>query len=462
MILPNHFPDELLFSRLVRLITLSGEGGASFNRKVFDDSRKSIHPFLTAGLIQLAHSTGDCAEDLLYQQTLAPLFMFFLPNHALRLEQLMMSSEGAKVIRESQLPSFGGGNTIFLKWCPKCAELDLSLHGVSYWHRAHQIPGIIACHSHGILLGAFSLGARQRLSSGLLPDLSGGFCLASSAETKVAKFSAELLQMISNKIEYKDIATIYRDKLSDDGLVSYHRRIRMKALMVGFNRFLKGFETHANANLPHGVNDYKYISQLLECNSNHHPFRHLLFSTWLFGAPEFMLYYRRKDDVLEIKNKNTKRENPYEDICLKLLKKGFSLAKIYRLTGKSRCYLKRLATLNDINIVTKPRVLTEQLVRGILYLGRLGFHRKYIAIRYGIGVGSVEQVISSHPGLVEYRIKCHNESMHRRCILKILRFRQIKPESCRVDIKSGCNKEYHWLYLHDKSVLEAILPRKIT
>ena len=54
MKLPVSLPDELLLSRLIRYVTVSGDKGDNFASKVFGSRKVSIHPFLTARLEQLA------------------------------------------------------------------------------------------------------------------------------------------------------------------------------------------------------------------------------------------------------------------------------------------------------------------------------------------------------------------------------------------------------------------------
>jgi TniQ len=43
---------------------------------------------------------------------------------------------------------FGALSTDVSKFCPSCAEEDFDFHGVSYWRRTHQIPGIDHCSKH--------------------------------------------------------------------------------------------------------------------------------------------------------------------------------------------------------------------------------------------------------------------------------------------------------------------------
>lgn len=169
MRLPPPFPDELLLGRLIRYVTVSGETAGTLTQRLFGSERTSIHPFLTAGLASLAESAQEDVETLLYYQTLAPLFLFYLPSHAKRLRRHLLANEGAKALRESQLSAFGSGHSIYLKWCPQCAMDDINELGVTYWHRSHQIPGVTACYKHPVLLQRVELRSRQRVVRRLLP-----------------------------------------------------------------------------------------------------------------------------------------------------------------------------------------------------------------------------------------------------------------------------------------------------
>lgn len=64
--------------------------------------------------------------------------------------------------------------------------------------------------------------------------------------------------------------------------------------------------------------------------------------------------------------KSLEGEISTEQQCLQLLRKQYSLSEIYRLTGKSRCYLRRLALLNDIPLKLKPKKLTGECQKGSL------------------------------------------------------------------------------------------------
>ncbi|NBA16102.1 TnsD family Tn7-like transposition protein [Aeromonas caviae] len=463
MRLPSALPDELLIGRLIRHVTVSGDEVGSLSTRIWGTSRISIHPYLTAGLIQLAAATGEDKEVLLNEQTLAPLFFLFHPSHAKRFKKFLFANEGAKALRESQLPSFGCGSSLFLKWCPLCAQRDLTEHGVSYWRRSHQIIGVTACFEHSVLLQRVVLDRRQRVIVGLLPTHTGCLQSASSIEVRVAEFSHSLIQQLSHGIPLLDISAIYRLRLAELGYITAGERVRRKILMRHFTTAVERYRPCQDCPLPQDEHDYRYMSQLLESGISHHPFRHLLFASWLFREPRELLEFAPSPRIIYTQPMPAcvDERQKTEQKCLILLREKCSMAEVCQLTGKSRCYLKRLASLHRIPLNLKPKTLTQEINGQIVQLARKGIHRKSIAQQCGIGIGSVEQVISSEPGLVEWRRRCHWESKRRRCFAQIARFRQQHPKAIRQEIKTQCKAAYSWLYLNDRGLFDDILPKPL-
>lgn len=460
MKLPVSLPDELLLSRLIRHVTVSGERPREFAHRAFGSHRVSLHPFLTAGIAHLARKIGEHAETLLFRQTLAPLFMFFLPAHADEIKQSMMSGVNGEAHRASQLSSFGAGDSLSLKWCPLCCLENIQQYGVAYWHRIHQVPGLTACAYHPIRLENIGLSKRLRIDVGLLPHPVDQFQYASGIENQVAKFASELLENLRSENFLTNVVCAYRMKLNELGFITVHDRVRRKRLMQDFVADMAQYGQGSNAPLPRHLADYRYLTQLLTPGASHHPFRHLSFSCWLFRDPQELFDFGQKKEIstAAMPVDYCKQDSVTEQQCLRLLRLHHSPGKVSRLTGKSSCYLKRLALLNDIPINHKPKKLTQELEKRIIHMAYAGFHRKSIAVQCDIGVGSVEQVISSHRGLVEHRKRGRWESKRRRSRVVIARYLGAHPRALRRDCKAECSAAYFWLYFNDVVWLESVLP----
>jgi hypothetical protein len=461
MLLPPVLPDELLLGRLIRYLAISGDEVGGFCEKAFGSNRISLHPLLTAGIEHLSHVVREPPEELLYQQTLAPLFLFYTPEHASNLKKYLLANEGTKALRESQLPSYGHGGSVCLKWCHLCAKQDIQSYGVTYWHRAHQIPGVIACYKHQVLLETIALDERKhRLDASLLPSCNGVTQAALDIEYSVAKFSQQLTLMLMKELPIVELSSVYRCRLADLGFITSGGNVRRQLLMRQFITWVGSYHSGPDTPLPNDIKDYRYLSELLNPKTSHHPFRHLLFACWLFSHPNEIFKQKQSEpNIALVKPSIIKaKAQQLENKCLKLLEENRSMAEVSRLTGKSRCYLKRIAQQQGIKLNLKPRQLTSELKSKIVHLARSGMHRELISERCGIGIGSIEQVISSVPGLVDWRKKCHFESVRRRYRLDIQRYMLENHDAIRRDIKSDCNSAFFWLYLYDRHWLDSALP----
>lgn len=370
----------------------------------------------------------------------------------------MVTNNGAKAFRASQLPSFGSGHFIGLKSCPVCVQQDLLNHGVSFWHTCHQIPGVTTCGYHGVKLSSVVLTQRQRLIEMLLPEPGGKIQNSTCIERRVARFSVRLLKLLARKTPATQIADLYRYYLAQSGYLTQNGRVRRVAIMRDFFETIANHSSSNSALIPKGEDDFRYMSQLLETDSSHHPYRHLLFATWLFDDVTQLFSIAPKKIVATVK----KERGSSEELtlkCLSLLEAGKSLAQISRDIGKSRCYIKRIASLHGVPVNIKPKLLTPQVIAAIFELAYKGFHRREIARRCEVGVGSVEQIISNTLGLVQRRKKCHFQSVRRKNRYILLNYLASHPESLRKDVKQNCSPAFFWLYLNDKKWLEGELPK---
>jgi len=464
MWLPSCLPDELLISRMIRFVTLYGWTGLHQIYHILGSGRKSIHPTMTSGLNSLAFSPQDSAQKLLFQQTLAPVYMYFLSGHSTAIQKAMLSGNSSGALRACQFPVSGSGSSIVLKSCPLCAARDICQYGVAYWHRIHQIPGVSVCPDHAVILNIFRLSERQRLIPGFLPDIRTRYSESSGINSQYAQYCRDVLYLASDCRLCTDPVTLYKRRLQTIGYMTDGGRIRHRYLMNAFYHdmlFSKYSQVHL---LPSGSEDYEYLYHLLNSAFCVHPVRHLLFSFWLFSEgdaiyhTQFSESFRYRETIPAFDKDN--HDERLNDI-VGLLKSGISLNRINSLTGRSRCYIKNMAAIMNIEIVSRPRKITSEIKNKIIALAEAGFHRKAIARQCGLSPGSVEQIISSCSGLVQRRKCYHYQSAFRRCKYCILRYRQNHPCSTRQEIKAACNAEFYWLYNHERDVLENILPAAI-
>lgn len=451
MRLPDALPDELLFSRLIRYCCLFAVPIPELLNSVYGDHRASINPILTAGLGSLSSLFRESKDDLLRDQTLAPLFMHFYPHYKAKLEAALTSTDNYTAIRLSQLSCVREHTELTLKMCPVCVQEDIRQFGVAYWHRVHQIPAIESCCEHQQQLVHVRLPKRLKLAVGYPSSFEAEYQESSDESFHLAQFSRQVLRQQSNNISTFR-SDRYSDKLSNLGYMTKNGRIRRVKLLSDFYSFTSQLHYPSSNVLPSSESDFKYMTNLLYNQYSQHIFKYLIFEYWLSKQ-------RRIRNTPEIISEHSANSPPNaEQECLVLLKQGLPISSISKQTAKSRTYVRSVAYSLGMEDLFEPIKLNASVRDKVIELAWRGFHRAEIARCLSVSTGSVEMLISSVNGLVEWRKQCKHESKRRRYKCQILRYRQNNPLGIRKDIKRDCNAAFFWLYINDRKWLEKSLP----
>ena len=161
---PDPYPDELLYSVCARyservvypnkqshIVELLGYRGLS----AIVDFPNRLHYLIS--ILPPGHHYS--VEELINQNTLFPFYEPFLPSDRARLIRREMSDNSkdnllrariATTIKQVKMPEC-------MRFCPFCVEEDRSEYGETYWHRLHQLPGVLICSVHLCFLEDSSL-----------------------------------------------------------------------------------------------------------------------------------------------------------------------------------------------------------------------------------------------------------------------------------------------------------------
>lgn len=454
MFIVSAFPDESLFSRIVRQLMLSGLPLQSFLNTYFGKSRISIHPYLTIMPRHGEVSTTERDLKLIQEQTLGGLYYYFMPNRRDRVLNALVERDTEIITRECQLVTVKEYTRLTLKSCPYCARNDIQRFGVSYWHLSHQIPGIESCPYHQVWLVHTPLPTRSHIQYGLLPSADDVTTRSSKRSYQLACFASKQLHKIATDGgQYEH--TSFHEKLNALGYKTFSNRIRRRLIMDSLSKLVSELSYKNKGLLPHSKEDYRYLSYYLDGNTSQHIFKYLLFNYWV-GCDDIHL---NRCSTIPRSQPKKGRNAAKESLCLEMLKANKSMVEISRITGKSPCYLKLLSARNDISVQSKPTKITYPVKSLIISMGSKGFHRKAIASKLNISVGSVEQVLSTVKGLVEKRKQGRFESRRRKYKVKLLRYLQAHPEALKQEVKMACYAEFHWLYLHEREWINLTLPK---
>jgi TniQ len=171
MLLPRPYPDELIGSALARGCRQYGLSAKLLLREIVGPGRTTFSFVMASELKVLAASMGMDAYLLLSDHTVFPYATAFMPGQMKRelIDKAMRLSRTESIGPLSKVVTHG---VAYRRLCPVCVEHDLKTWGEAYWHRVHNLPGVLLCVHHECQLKATNVQLRGRSHSAMLalPD----------------------------------------------------------------------------------------------------------------------------------------------------------------------------------------------------------------------------------------------------------------------------------------------------
>jgi Tn7-like transposition protein D/TniQ len=290
------YPDELLYSALARY-----DNRAKYpNRKttvtnVFGSDKFSAiidFPTRLQMFIDSFHKSDNYTTDnIIDKHTLLPFYEPFLPREKVEIIRAEMAgSTENKIhsrlgIRVNQIE-----NPKYLRFCPLCADDDRELFGETYWHRIHQIAGILVCRKHNCFLENSRLQwdrktgqyfhAAEKFIKNVPPAYIDDRLKSNLILLKLAEDAEWLLSNTNLKINNKNICDRHFNILLEKGFAYYNGRIRHTKFIKTCDEFFPAdlFDLIGRVSIKDN-----WLSALVQSslsNKNYHPIRHLLLMTF--------------------------------------------------------------------------------------------------------------------------------------------------------------------------------------
>ncbi|WP_341875948.1 TnsD family Tn7-like transposition protein [Defluviitalea saccharophila] len=153
---PTPYPGELLYSILGRYAVRSGNIGDIHNFEDLFSTRSCIATVelpsrLNALIKNMPINSEYTAEYFINNHTLFPFYAAFIsPDRAEEIIDLMKNGKGDVSYIKIGLVSNSIPLNKYFKFCPKCFKEDIDTFGEPYWHRVHQVTGVLICPKHKI------------------------------------------------------------------------------------------------------------------------------------------------------------------------------------------------------------------------------------------------------------------------------------------------------------------------
>ncbi len=342
-----------------------------------------------------------------------------------------------------------------LRACPACVKSDAKTVGRAWWHVQHQLPGCLVCLKHSEPLLEVPVQRRALILPSQI-NLQHNEILM-NVDVQLTSLVHDVWRNSTSYLAYQHITSRYRERLVETGFASHIGAIRQDKLRHALRAY---WATSASPTVQQLLLDSGYPETLFRAKrAQFHPLKHLLLIGLLWHSwREFCEYKPCECVTPECAGVNALNEGETDADILYLLQQGKSLRAVSEQCKRSVIYVKKLALQNNIPVKTRAKRIFGADIALIVGLLKDGVKTQQIANEVDYSVGTIEQVLSQHPGLVKQRhqmrfnAQCHK---HQSCILQTL---AEHPEYYRGDFQRECRASYSWLFKHDKDWLYIVMP----
>lgn len=303
---PQLLPDELLYSAVARFRDTMGFATDRAVLAAVFGSATGIAVVDLPGRVEalLAHlppGHGYTAEAILHGHTTLPYYLRFVARHRASEATERLRWRGSVGlpdllgIRASTVPS-----PTHLHFCPECAKADRAAHGAAYWHRVHQLPGVLVCPHHSVPLWRSPVRRTQGEGRNVFRSLERSglagaqrILVRDAGETLLAQLAADSWWLLSTPAEPEGLEGLrlrYRRLLEAQGWMRTAKQVRIGDLRAAFHvRHGAGTLAGLGCSLETRTGEDDWLARLLrKPRAAQHPLHHILAFRFLgLSAEEF-------------------------------------------------------------------------------------------------------------------------------------------------------------------------------
>ena len=281
-LLCHPYPDEPLGSVWVRTVRQTSTQIALATKAVTGGYKFSPSLFHLGYLRTIASALQMPPRELLWNHTVFPYATAFYPSELLNRSVESALAVGTEARGIASVMQSVSDYSRLRRFCPFCARDELERFGETYWHRAHNLPGVLACSTHGVLLQVTSIPTVSlRWRSELPQDLlaAPNAKRPSAFEARVAELSMDFLSRPVQPANERGTSW-YRNALYAKGLATPGRQIEADKLARWFSEHAPKL---ASLGLSKRDQSLRWLSHMVRPGTNQ-PFvtvKHVLFEAAL-------------------------------------------------------------------------------------------------------------------------------------------------------------------------------------
>ncbi|MEA5025893.1 hypothetical protein SDC9_45764 [bioreactor metagenome] len=297
---PTPYPDEILYSILARYSVKVGNLSAKVAlRDLYDITSVTAVVDLPGHISRLVGRLplgGYTAEKLIYNHTLFPFYSPFLSDERAQLVFASMKGDyGGDIHTRIGIMASSIHSPHYLRFCPTCAQEDYRTYGELYWHRSHQLTGIVVCDKHKVALRDSSVlihgfNKHKYVPATIENCMGEDVCEVRNIRNldilhQISEDSRFLLNQHLPSRELNWYRDRYITRLSNKGLVTPKGCVAQQEFNKGFINFY-GRETLEALGVSFGINsESNWLRAIVRKHrKSFHPLKHILLIRFLFGA----------------------------------------------------------------------------------------------------------------------------------------------------------------------------------
>lgn len=487
------YPDELLYSVFARYHFYSGNIDLKDTLTELFGKNSAIPSFEIGSHLRFLCTAlgGSYTPDRLIQEhTLFPFYAPFLPGNRKReLLKDITSSDGKGIYTKLGIVAGSICKKESIYYCSACAYEEMEKLGEAYIHREHQLQGVLICPHHGQFLKKYPVKRHENsrveytLLDGSLLDLSDN-CLYEGKYLekyqnelqRISKAAYYLLSYDLSRISKVDVLLRYKNLLYESDLATNSLRVKQDELhdrVVGYygNELLEILESGLDRN-----DEYNWLRVATRSVARTvHPLRHILLILYLTGDMDTFFRGIRKTYNPFGKGPwpclNRASDHYRQDVVTRLIVTADSKTREPVGTFECECgyiYSRKGPDKSENDRYRKGRVKAfglawEDKLRTLLSEHCYSYHE--MARQLGCDIKTIHKFeailavrnsidVEADKSSQKVSVSNWNEKYRERMLHVIKEY----PELSRTEMRNQCQKEYTFLYRHDREWLFEILP----
>ncbi|MDD4591927.1 MAG: TnsD family transposase [Parabacteroides sp.] len=487
------YPDELLYSAFARYHFYSGNIDLKDTLTELFGKNSVIPSFEIGSHLEFlckALGGGYSPASLIQEHTIFPFYAPFLPENRKReLVKDITSSDGKGIYTKLGIVAGSICRKDSIYYCPVCAKEEIDILGEAYIHREHQLQGVMVCPHHGRILKKYPLKRHEnsrveyiRLDGSLL-DFSDKNIDENIFEGKyreqllhISQAAYYLLVNNLSQISKADVLLRYKNLLYERGLATNNFRIKQDEL---YDLIVNYYGTQLLGILESGLDrndEYNWLKVATRgVTRTVHPLRHILLILFLIGDMDTFFHGIHKTYNPFGKSPwpclNRAADHYRQDVVTKLTVTADF--KTQEPVGTLECdcgyiYSRRGPDRSENDRYRKGRVkafglVWENKLKKLLSEHCHSYHE--MSRRLGCDIKTIHKFesIFTEGKSSDLDTEKPNQKEQKSFLIekyreKLLRTVKDYPGLSRTEIRSLCQKEYTFLYRHDREWLFEVLP----